>query len=200
MRKSGLLLVAVVLIIMLAACNTGGEPELPTLASIDDGDTPPLAPTETATEQVVDDPTPTAEGVLRERPTLPPTWTPPAPTSTPEPVPAQPTNVPTPIEERSDACDRFVVDRANSVQSISAGDSPTVAWTRLDATEVRLYRLTVVDEAGVERYQRLVEDVSHTIPAGVLTDAVLYGWEVLPLDELGQPICASRGGVLDARD
>jgi hypothetical protein len=200
MHKSGLLLVAVVFIIALAACNTGGEPELPTLASIDDGDTPALAPTETATEQTSDDPTPTAESVIRERPTLPPTWTPLASTSTPEPTPAQPTNVPTPIEERSEACDRFVVDRANSAQSIRVGDSPTVAWTRLDTPELRLYHLTVVDEAGEERYQRLVEDTSHTIPAEVFTDAVLYGWEVLPLDELGQPICASRGGLLDARD
>jgi len=202
MRKSGLLVFVVFGVVILAACDSGDETVLPTLASIDDiTATSTVAPTEPpAGQPTADDPTPTREA-LRQRPTLPPTWTPIPPTETPTPTPTEfvPTQAPTPIPE-IDACELFQADPASSDQNIRVGDAPTVSWTALADDSVRLYRITVQDEFGVVRHQRLIEETTYTIPASAFTDAIRYGWEVAPLDELGQPICLGRGGMLDARN
>lgn len=193
------------LMIALAACGTGNSSTLPTLAPIEFEDTSDAATPTEPPAPTVEDPTPTPEA-LRQRPTLPPTWTPagvqPTPTLDEPTVDDAPLIAPPPpsIDDEAAACVAFVIDRANSDETFRPGESPTVAWTVLQDERLRLYRLSILDAFGAQLYSRLLESTSHTIPAEIFQDRAIYGWEVVPIDEFGAGLCFGRGGLLDNRD
>jgi hypothetical protein len=179
-------------LIVLAAC-TNQQQALPT-----------LIPTSTvlATTEVTEQ-TPTSEPTRRVAPTFPPTWTPAAATDTPtetpttESAPLIEVTLPTPLA----ACATFREDVARNSRSFSIGESPQVFWTAAEGAPAYHVALVSVDPATPEAlpgevYADFTSDTNYTFPAELFEAGKLYGWEVYPVDGVGQQMCLSLGAEL----
>ncbi len=198
MMKAALILI---LTVLLAACggNGDGDDTVPTLIQLNGGDVVEEDPTSVEASAEGEEAPPMATETQRpfERPTLPPSWTP-EPTNTPLPTRVPNTPVPTlEILNPPQECGLFGPDTLESDETIRLGESPLAAWRPIDSA--RLYRLVVLDSAGNQVYDVLTDRTVHRIPADTFVSAVRYGWEVMPLDNVGIQICPSRGARLNVR-
>ena len=180
-------------LLLLAAC-TNQQQTLPTLIP-----TPTTEATTTPPDQ-----TPTQEPTRRIAPTFPPTWTPVGPTETSVDIPATEANapaivptLPTPLA----VCATFDEEVALNTRSFPIGSSPQVFWKAVEGAATYHIALVVVDPATPEAlpeevFADFVQDVSYTFPAELFEVDKFYGWEVYPVDSIGQQMCLSVGGEL----
>jgi hypothetical protein len=179
-------------LIVVAAC-TNQQQALPTLIP---SSTAP--PTTEVSEQ-----TPTTEPTRRVAPTFPPTWTPEAATETPagtpttEAAPVIEVTLPTPLA----ACATFLEDVARNQRSFAIGESPQVFWTAVQGASAYHIALVSVDPATPEAlpgevFGDFTSDTNYTFPAELFQTGRLYGWEVYPVDGVGQQMCLSLGAEL----
>lgn len=179
-------------LIVLVAC-TNQQQALPT-----------LIPTSTAPATTeVSEQTPTTEPTRRVVPTFPPTWTPaaarelPVETPTTEAAPVIEVTLPTPLA----ACATFLEDAARNPRSFSIGESPQVFWTAVEGASAYHIVLVSVDPATPEAlpgdvFADFTSDTNYTFPAELFEAGKLYGWEVYPVDGVGQQMCLSIGAEL----
>ncbi|MBI5669769.1 MAG: hypothetical protein HZC41_17365 [Chloroflexi bacterium] len=174
---------------VLAGCGQQSDAPLPTLM-------PTALPAEAATATTIPTQAPTSTPLVRA--TLPPTWTP-SPASAQE----QPTETPLtanqevniPAEKPTlEACGPFREDRSRYNPQFVAGTDVMVAW--VPATGAPSYRVNVVDESGEEFFADYTADSTYTFKADLFERGKRYGWNVYPMDALGQQMCISVGGEL----
>ncbi len=187
------LLIMMVLLSALAACNAQPTPVLPTLVP-----TSTTAPEATTTDIPSAEParaqvTPTARS-------LPPTWTfTPVPSETPRRATA--TLVATvPQITPLDVCGTFAVDFSRTVTSFPADTEPVVAWTPVQGAQIYRVTLFAPDDFGnlASLFDGYTDQTSYTFTSDLYTFEVgeQYGWEVYPIDNLERQMCTSRGGEL----
>jgi hypothetical protein len=189
-------LIALISLTALAGCRQQSQQVLPTLIPTLSGQTqatPVGLPTTTA------QPTQLPTAVPVQRPTLPPTWTPsPAPTQTPDLV--TPTeNVISATQAQLaqatlPACANFREDRDRFQSTFRLGTSPQVVWTPAD--NAISYRVSVIDDTGRELFSDLTKDTQYSFRADLFERGKVYGWQVYPIDPLGQQMCLPRGSEL----
>jgi hypothetical protein len=183
--KNGFVLI---LALLLAACGSQSQAELPTLIP-----TPGGVEAATATSVPPTEP-PTQAPIVR--PTLPPTWTPsvvptePGNQATETPV-VLPTGIPLATLE---ACGTFLVDLERSTSTFKLGESPVVYWS--PATGAMRYRVSVIDEFGQELFMDYAIDETFSFPAELFKAGKRYGWEVYPEDNIGRQMCLQQGAEL----
>lgn len=177
--------------VLIAACDSGAQPQaLPTLVP-DSLATPTDAPT---TESITETAQPSATLFVRR--TLPPTWTP-VDTDTPEPTstPRIDTPAPTVLNEVPSECNNFTVDTVNSQTTFALGAAPKISWTPVSGA-VR-YWIIVSDTIGnVLRNDIYVAETSYNLPPELFELGKFYGWTVAPIDSVGQQMCYEVGAEL----
>ncbi len=192
MRRHTALTCFALILILVAACTTQQQ-ALPTLIP-----TPTVPATTEVSEQ-----TPTPEPTRRVVPTFPPTWTPagvvetPAETPTTEAAPVIQPTLPTPLA----VCATFDVDVARNPRTFTIGESPQVFWTAVEGAATYHIALFSLDPATPEAqpaevYADFALDTNYTFPAELFEAGKLYGWELYPLDRVGQQMCVSVGAEL----
>lgn len=152
---------------------------------------PTLAPSPTQ-EIVTEAPTPTPV----RRATLPPTWTP-VQAATPTAIEVAPTEeapVPIPPVTPLEVCATFGEDRTLNKRTYTAGQPAQVFWTPVQGAVQ--YSISLVDQTGKQLYVNYTADTNFTFDASLLQAGKLYGWEVYPIDALGQQMCLGRGAEL----
>ncbi len=178
----------VIILVLAAGCQSQDAP-LPTLM--------PTALPELPTATAVVEPTvPTTPPI--ERPTLPPTWTPsPDPsiiTATPTPdTGLMATEIPRSLPTL-EVCAPFRVDRSRYSATFTLGSAPQVAWTPVETAQS--YRVTLIDEFGRELFTDYTLDTVYIFRADLFERGKRYGWEVYPIDVIGQQMCLQRGDEL----
>lgn len=188
MRERALLFI--VALVFLAACQQ--QAVVPTLAPT------ALAPTATTGEAATQPPPPTA----LPRPTLPPTWTPaPEVTNTPPPTPdlanggaVLPQETPVIAPTLPEACNSFGPDPNRTVRTYKSGQDTTVYWVPVEGAEY--YSVSLTDENDEIIFTDYTADTSYTFSADLIEDGKLYGWQVYPINPLGQQMCLTRGAEL----
>jgi len=182
----------IVALVLLAACQQ--QAVVPTLVPTS------LAPTATPEEVATDPPPPTAV----TRATLPPTWTP-APQVTNTPLPAQepittdgeaaaqPTS-PVIVPTLPEACNSFDPDLNRTSRTYRAGEDAPVYWIPVEGAE--FYSVSLTDENGDIVFTDYTADSGYVFSADLIEDGKLYGWEVYPINNLGQQMCLTRGAEL----
>jgi hypothetical protein len=108
----------------------------------------------------------------------------------------QPT-LPTPLA----VCATFGEEVALNNRSFPVGSEPQVFWTAVEGASSYHIALVVVDPATPEAepqevFADFVQNVSYTFPAELFEAGKFYGWEVYPVDGIGQQMCLSLGGEL----
>lgn len=206
-------LVALVAILLLAACTSSDGDALPTSASL---------PTAQSTDEPVveEDATPTAEVMLATaeslRPTLPPTFTPTAegdsqevedtedtsasqlddPTRTPS---SETSNPPPATSGERPACVDFEVDLQDSTSTFALGTQPVAAWISIAGAES--YFLELSNQSGfVILTDVYIAETTYTFDADLFEDGQAYGWSVYPLDANGDQMCFTRGSEMVVQD
>lgn len=188
MRLRLMPIILITILIVLAGCAPE-ETSLPTLIPASNQD---AATQEVTTEAATPTPLP------RERPTLPPTWTPvPSPTE----IPLEVQQAETQAQETLSApptllavCDGFGEDRERNVRSLTLGESVQVAWTPVQGAVQ--YSITLVDQTAEALFTDYTAETGYTFRAELFEARAMYGWEVYPIDALGQQMCLSRGAEL----
>jgi hypothetical protein len=184
--KNGFVLI---LALLLAACGSQSEGELPTLI-------PTLGGVEAATATTLPptEPLPTQAPIVR--PTLPPTWTPSVvPTEPQNQATETPVVLPTGIPLATlEACGTFLVDLERSTSTFKLGESPAVYWS--PAAGAMRYRVSVIDEFGQELFMDYAIDATYSFPAELFKAGKRYGWEVYPEDNIGRQMCFQQGAEL----
>jgi hypothetical protein len=192
MRKQSLFVVALIVLITAAACDSQIQPTAP-----------PPSPTEEVT------PAPSATPLELRRPTLPPTWTP-----SPDPNGAQvqattdtqsanvqttavqqvtqvPAFIPaTPLE----VCATLGEDRERNKRTFVIGESPQVFWIPVQGAAS--YSISLIDETGTVIHTDYTTEPTFTFDSTLFQQGKLYGWEVYPIDAIGQQMCLGRGAEL----
>lgn len=196
MQSKNVLLCALILMVMTAACSPEAE-VLPT-----------VAPQE-ATEEPT--PLPTATPLNLQRPTLPPTWTPsPDPNSVTQPEATTgadssgqaqqlATQSPafaaaTPLE----VCTGFGEDRERNKRTFKIGESPQVFWTAVAGAGS--YSISLIDETETVLLTEYTTEPTYTFDASLFEQSKFYGWEAYPIDMIGQQMCLGRGAELFPED
>ena len=137
---------------------------------------------------------------------LPPTWTP-TPTFS-IPIPPTETLAPTldagatwiassPVPEATanPGCVTFNLDPSRTINTITLGNSPTLAWTA--ATGAVLYRVYVYNANGqIQLHEELVETTTITVNPDVFREEGTYVWTVAPLDPFGIQMCIELGDAV----
>jgi hypothetical protein len=105
--------------------------------------------------------------------------------------------LPTPLE----VCATFNEDVTRNPRSFPLGEAPQVFWTAVEGAATYHIALVAVDPATPEAQPQEVfadftTDTTYTFPAELFEAGKLYGWEVYPLDSLGQQMCLSLGAEL----
>lgn len=183
------LMVMLLLMPLLAACAQTAPPTAT-----------PIPPT--ATIIVTPEATPTP----LQRPTLPPTWTPVSrsePEATPTdganaalPVDAEPPTLnpvlipPTPLE----VCNNFSEDFERNRRTFTPGEPATVYWTAVEGAAS--YYIALLDDLGLVAIDDYTLEPTYTFMPEVFEPGKLYGWQVYPIDRLGQQMCLARGAEL----
>lgn len=171
---------------VLAACQQQQNQTFPTLEA---------SPAEAdLTNEVTAQPTQISPTIPRERPTLPPTWTP-AASDTPTLVPATATEVPpelppTPLE----VCNTFGEDLQRNNRTYVLGEPATVFWTQVEGAAS--YYIRLIDAEGEMIFEDYTLNPPYIFKADLFEKDKQYGWEVYPLDPLNQQMCTSRGAEL----
>lgn len=176
------------LMVFVAACQ--GDDPAPTNTPV-----PPTPVPEQPIEEATSTEIPTQRPLVRE--TLPPTWTQ-TPTNTP--LPPTPTDTPAPtieIASPPEACNDFGPNIENSSEEVTLGEDATIAWFTI--AESPLYWVVVTNESGFQVFERYVEEGELRIPADVFATATRYGWEVRPLNDVGEQFCRGTGGLINVR-
>lgn len=191
-----LFIFALVLVLVMAAC----APEAQVLPT-----TIPVSPTDEAT------PEPTVTPLNLQRATLPPTWTPspaangevqsqvttdPAAQGTPaQQITQAPTFLPaTPLE----VCAALGEDRTRNKRTFKLGESPQVFWIPVQGAAS--YSISLIDETGTIVHTDYTAEPTFTFDATLFEQGKLYGWEVFPIDGIGQQMCLGRGAELFPED
>lgn len=191
MKNRMLLVLSLVGIMVLAACNT--QPNaLPTVQSF-----PTEAPPTATFTPAPDQPTATATRSLA-RPTLPPTWTP-VPTETASPTPTEVFPTATffnPPPTLPAGCASFVVDFASNTTAFPAGTAPTVRWIAAEGAVRYRLKLVEVPSNRVIAEDIYIAETSYQFPADFFEAGKLYGWEVYPINERGDQMCFQVGEAL----
>ncbi len=183
----------VVIVIAVVACNPQAPQELPTI--VPENTTVP--PTEVPAQSV--EVTPTASVTPpRTRPTLPPTWTP-VPSETPLPTETEtPPPTPTffaPTAALPEGCNVFQIDFERSATDFRIGTAPTVSWVAVP--EAVRYRVSLKTLRGTTiKDDIFIAETQYTFAAELFEQGVQYGWEVYPINTLGDQMCFQRGGEL----
>ncbi|MBL8154792.1 MAG: hypothetical protein JNM70_11465 [Anaerolineae bacterium] len=185
--KSGFVLI---LVLLLAACSSQSEADLPTLIPTPGG----VEAAVTATTLPPTEPAPTQASIVR--PTLPPTWTPAVmPTEPDVQATMTPVVLPTGIPLATlEACGTFLVDLERSTSTFKLGESPVVYWS--PAANALRYRVSVIDEFGQELFMDYAIDATYAFPADLFKAGKRYGWVVYPEDNIGRQMCFQQGGEL----
>jgi hypothetical protein len=121
----------------------------------------------------------------------------PAETPTIEPTPVIQVTLPTPLA----VCATFDEDVARNPRSFAIGESPQVFWTAVQGAATYHIALVSVDPATPEAqpgevFADFTSDTSYIFPAELFEAGKLYGWEVYPVDGVGQQMCVSLGAEL----
>ncbi len=182
----------VIALVLLTACT----PQPQTL--------PTLIPTNTipATDEAPEQ-TPTAEPTRRIPPTFPPTWTPAAEVvATLATVATEASNTvqiipPTALE----VCNTLGEDIDRNTRTFPLGAAPMVAWTGVQGAATYHISLIAVDMATPdaqpnETFADFTTDTTYTFPPELFEAGKFYGWEVYPVDGVGQQMCQSVGAEL----
>ncbi|MCU0481148.1 MAG: hypothetical protein MUE54_08045 [Anaerolineae bacterium] len=171
-------------------------------------DSPVIAP-DTTSDVVVDmTATPASATNTPQGPQpLPPTWTATATFSIviPPTLTLAPTvdigatmlaSSPVPEATSNPGCLTFNLDPARTVNTVTLGNSPTLAWTA--ATGAVLYRVYVYDISGQNQlHEELVETTTITVNPDVFRAAGTYVWTVAPLDPFGIQMCIELGDAIN---
>ncbi|NWG16606.1 MAG: hypothetical protein HXY41_08225 [Chloroflexi bacterium] len=136
-----------------------------------------------------------------QRPTLPPTWTPsPAPVEAATLPPTEPPAVDNPnaglppSQATLPACATFREDRSRYSTSFRLGSEAAVAW--IAAETAASYRVNLIDEFGTELFAGYTTETTFLFAADLFERGKRYGWNVYPMDAMGQQMCISVGGEL----
>jgi hypothetical protein len=193
MKKSPLIVILLVGVLINAACGSGSEATL----------SPTPAQAEVTAEAQSDfTSTPTAESpptFSLRAPTLPASWTPTG-TQTPTETPTlTPSPEPVVVATANPACEPFRVDFEITQREINLGETLTVGWTPVEGAG--LYRVFVYDITlqDLRLKEELLESnaLAYTFAQDVFPRAGRYGWEVQPLDTVGIQMCLGVGeGVI----
>lgn len=183
----------IIALVLLAACTTQQQ-TLPTL--IPTATTPPTAEAPPLT--------PTPEPTRRVPPTFPPTWTPAgAVTETPVDIATAATSgeaqvvPPTPLE----VCTALGEDITRNRRSFTLGAAPQIYWTGVQGAATYHVALVEVNLATEEAqpqeiFADFTSETTYTFPAELFESGKFYGWEVYPVDGIGQQMCQSVGAEL----
>lgn len=179
------------LMLLMVACSPQEEIVLPTEARLDADVTAEAVASPEVDESPTETPIPPTPTRQFE---LPPTWTPTdvPPTSTPIILPTD-TPLPTPVS-LPPACDVFAADFERSDSQFTIGAQPLVAWIAAPGAE--LYRLRVIDEFGATILDEYLRETEYRLPSDIFEVGRRYGWEVIPLDSIGDQMCYQRGDIL----
>jgi hypothetical protein len=192
-------LIALISLAALVGCRQQAQQVLPTLMPTAGGQTTQATASPVGLPTTTAQPTLPPTAVPVERPTLPPTWT-------PSPAPVQPTDPPTPTTDvvsatqaqlaqaTLPACANFREDRDKFQSTFRVGTSPQVVWTAAD-TAIS-YRVSVIDDTGKELFSDLTKATQYSFRADLFERGKVYGWQVYPIDPLGQQMCIPRGSEL----
>jgi hypothetical protein len=102
---------------------------------------------------------------------------------------------PVPEATSNPGCLTFNLDASRTVNMITLGNSPTLAWTA--ATGAVLYRVYVYDETGQRQlHEELVEATTVTVNKDVFPAIGIYVWTVAPLDPFGIQMCIELGDAI----
>jgi hypothetical protein len=165
---------------------------------------PTLIPTSTV---VVTDEAPqqtaTTEPTRRVPPTFPPTWTPAGSVvETPLPTATEASNTVQILQPTAlDVCNTLGEDIDRNTRTFPLGAAPVVAWTGVQGAGTYHISLVVVDMATPdaqpnETFADFTSDTTYTFPPELFEAGKFYGWEVYPVDAVGQQMCQSVGAEL----
>lgn len=199
-----LLLIGVGLVACTTEEDTGPLPTQPFEVIDNQGVVPADATTDTSVD-TPPTPAPATNTPQGPRP-LPPTWTP-IPTISIV-IPPTETFAPTadigatwiassPVPEATSnpGCLTFNLDPSRTVNTITLGNPPTLAWTA--ATGAVLYRVYVYDISGQNQlHEELIETTTITVNPDVFTSVGAYVWTVAPLDPFGIQMCIELGDAV----
>ena len=190
MRQQTYLAWLTIALLLLVAC-TNQQQTLPTLVL-----TGTIPPTNQAQ-------TPTSEPTHRVPATFPPTWTPASvivETPTVE-VREVETQVPFVPPTALEACNTLGEDFARNTRAFPLGAAPLVAWTGVQGAAAYHIALVVVDlekpdSPPNEIFADFTSETTYTFQPDIFEAGKFYGWEVYPLDALGQQMCVAVGSEL----
>jgi hypothetical protein len=197
MRKYWIGFLCAVIVIAVMACT----PQPQTLPTLIPSPTTMITPSEA--------PAGVTATVTSRRvpPTFPPTWTPEGEatieTVVETPTTEPPTQVPaSPPATALEACNTFVEDTARNTRNFPLGAAPQVFWTAVQGAATYHIALVAADPAAtdsqpIEVFADFVSDTTYTFQADLFERGMLYGWEIYPLDGIGQQMCASIGAELN---
>lgn len=192
MRLTGVLATLAVALLLAACGGDESAPEseatpaptvAPTIApTTAPADASPLPPTWTPAAAALTPAPGSGAG-----PTMPPTWTPRgqimppvAPGPSPTRPPDQPTWTPLP-----DWCSELQVI---SAPGISYTNLPVIlSWAAVP--NVAQYRVELRNPGGGLLIAEVTAETEHTFGGDLFQVANVYGWQITPLDENGQPVC-----------
>lgn len=143
--------------------------------------------------------TPPATPTPIQRATLPPTWTPqgvvtftPLPTLIP---PANVTQEPPRVEATlPESCNAFGPDLSQTLRTYRPGQDVTVYWIRVP--EARFYYVALLDENGRVVLEDYTAETQFVFPADLFQAGKPYGWQVYPINAIGNQMCFTQGAEL----
>jgi hypothetical protein len=97
---------------------------------------------------------------------------------------------PTPLE----VCANFGEDRTLNKRTYTFGADAQVYWTSVQGAAY--YSISLVDETGTPILTDYTSETTFVFTADLFEKGKLYGWEVIPVDSLGQQMCLGRGAEL----
>ena len=86
---------------------------------------------------------------------------------------------------------------AETDEQIQLGETATVSWQNIP--DAQLYWVVVSDENGFQVHEGYTAENNYTIPDGSFVSAIRYGWEVRPLNDVGEQMCRGVGNRIIVR-
>jgi hypothetical protein len=101
-----------------------------------------------------------------------------------------------------EVCNTLGEDVARNTRSFPLGTAPLVAWTGVQGAATYHISLVSVDMATPdaqpnEIFGDFTSDTGYTFAPELFEAGKLYGWEVYPIDGIGQQMCQSVGAELN---
>jgi hypothetical protein len=91
-------------------------------------------------------------------------------------------------------CATFADDPTRYSVTFRVGSPVTVAW--LAAEGAASYRVFLIDDTGAELFDDYTSETQFVFSADLFQRGKRYGWEVYPINDLGQQFCLRRGSEL----